>query len=93
MQRERLSCLPCTRSVHESTGKPTYPTAVYCFLQGTSMTASHAAGVAALIVSRYGDDKSPQNGKLRPGQVEALMQQTADPQACPETLPPGTPAS
>jgi lantibiotic leader peptide-processing serine protease len=46
-------------------------------------------GVAALIVSRYGSTSNPRNGKLRPGQVGALLQQTADPQACPETLPPG----
>jgi subtilisin family serine protease len=81
--------MPCTRSVQEPTGDPTYPTAVYCYLQGTSMASPHVAGVAALIVSLYGSAKSPQNGKLRPGEVSALLQQTADPQECPETLPPG----
>jgi len=68
---------------------PGAPGAVWCYLQGTSMASPHAAGVAALIVSRYGSTSNPANGKLRPGQVEALMQQTADPQACPETLPAG----
>jgi lantibiotic leader peptide-processing serine protease len=53
------------------------------------MASPHVAGVAALIISRYGDSHNPQNGKLRPGQVEALLQQTADPQTCPTTLPPG----
>jgi hypothetical protein len=53
------------------------------------MASPHAAGVAALIVSQYGDSKSPQNGKMRPSQVAAYMQQTADPQACPTTLPAG----
>jgi lantibiotic leader peptide-processing serine protease len=82
--------LPCTRSVQEPfPSDPSYPTAVYCYLQGTSMAAPHVAGVAALIISRYGDSSSPQNGKLRPGQVAALISQTADPQACPDTLPPG----
>jgi len=81
--------LPCTRSVQEPTGDPTYPTAVYCYLQGTSMAGPHVAGVAALIVSRYGDLANPQNGKMRPGQVEAILEQTADPQACPDTLPTG----
>ena len=80
--------IPCTRSVKE-TGDPIEPTAVYCYLQGTSMASPHVAGVAALIISRYGDLKNPQNGKLRPGQVAALIQQTADPQPCPSTLPPG----
>lgn len=47
------------------------------------MTSPQVAGVAALIVSRYGDANTPQNGKLRPGQVAALPQHTADPQDCP----------
>ncbi len=62
--------------------------AFYCYQQGTSMASPHAAGVAALIISRYGTSNNPGNGKLSPGRVEALMQQTADPQACPDTVPP-----
>jgi subtilisin family serine protease len=65
------------------------PGATYCYQQGTSMASPHVAGVAALIVSRYGDTSNPQNGKMRPGQVAALLSQTADPQACPEELPDG----
>jgi subtilisin family serine protease len=67
--------------------EPGTPVGVYCYQQGTSMASPHAAGVAALIVSRYGDGSTPQNGKMRPSQVAAYLQQTADPQACPETLP------
>jgi hypothetical protein len=53
------------------------------------MASPHAAGVAALIISRFGSSASPQNGKMRPGQVEAYLEQTADPQPCPTDLPPG----
>jgi subtilisin family serine protease len=53
------------------------------------MASPHVAGVAALIISRYGDANTPQNGKLRPDQVKALLDQTADPQPCPLLLPPG----
>ncbi|TML28944.1 MAG: peptidase S8 [Actinobacteria bacterium] len=78
---------PCTRSVKEPTGDVTYPTAVYCYLQGTSMASPHVAGIAALIISRFGDLSNPKNGKMRPGAVAAQIQQTADPQPCPTELP------
>lgn len=84
---------PCTRSRQETTGDPTYPTATYCGIQGTSMAGPHVAGLAALVISRYGDLDTPQNGKMRPTQVEQLITQTADPQACPETLPNATSGS
>jgi subtilisin family serine protease len=58
-------------------------TAYYRYMAGTSVAAAHVSGVAALIVSRFGDTHTPQNGKLRPGQVEAIIEQTADPIACP----------
>jgi subtilisin family serine protease len=77
----------CQRSVKEDPGTPPGAATTYCYLQGTSMASPHAAGLAALIISRYGDLKSPQNGKMRPGAVEAHMQQTADPQPCPTELP------
>jgi subtilisin family serine protease len=57
--------------------------AFYRFDFGTSFAAPHVTGVAALIISRYGDLSNPENGKMRPGQVEALLQQTADPIPCP----------
>jgi hypothetical protein len=47
------------------------------------MASPHATGVAALIISRFGDLKSPQNGKMRPEQVAQFLEQTADPIACP----------
>ncbi len=72
---------PCSRKVEDAT---TTPTAVYCYLQGTSMAAPHVTGETALIVSRFGDAQTPQNGKLRPGEVSAILQQTADPTPCPD---------
>jgi subtilisin family serine protease len=82
--------LPCRRSVQEPfPSDPTYPTAHYCYLQGTSMASPHVAGVAALVISRFGDANTPQNGKMRPTQVEQYVEQTADPQSCPATLPAG----
>ena len=79
--------LPCSRSVEEPPDETGTGVAAYCYLQRTSMASPHAAGVAALIISRYGDLQSPQNGKMRPGAVEQYMQQTADPQPCPTVIP------
>ena len=81
--------IPCTRSVHEFIGDVAEPTVVYCYLQGTSMASPHVAGVAALIISMFGDSNTPQNGTMRAGQASALLQQTADPQQCPNMLPTG----
>jgi lantibiotic leader peptide-processing serine protease len=57
--------------------------ATYRYNAGTSMAAAQVTGVAALIVSRFGDLSSPQNGKLRPGFVRARLDETAQPKACP----------
>jgi lantibiotic leader peptide-processing serine protease len=81
------SYLPCLRRVTD----PAVPTAVYCYLQGTSMAAPHVTGLAALVISRFGDSNSPQNGHMSPGAVASRIQQTADPTPCPDDFAPYEP--
>jgi hypothetical protein len=47
------------------------------------MATAHASGVAALIVSRYGLDRSSFRGQIRPVRVSEILTATADPQPCP----------
>lgn len=55
----------------------------YQYLQGTSMASPHAAGVAALIVGKYG--KHDLSGKtLAPAKVEKILRSTATKKACPK---------
>ena len=62
---------------------------LYAWVQGTSMATPNAAGVAALIISQYGDFETQnlQMGHLPPTKVESILQITANNQPCPE---PGT---
>ncbi|MEI8410383.1 MULTISPECIES: S8 family peptidase [unclassified Kribbella] len=52
--------------------------AQYCYLQGTSMAAPHATGVAALILSSQGD--------MRPGALSSALQRSTNSLSCPADL-------
>jgi subtilisin family serine protease len=62
---------------------PCYP---YAWVQGTSMATPNAAGVAALIISQYGDfaANNPNKPHMSPTTVEQYLQVSANNQPCPE---------
>jgi lantibiotic leader peptide-processing serine protease len=58
--------------------------AYYQLIQGTSMASPHAAGVAALIVSKYGHRDRAHGGlTMSPNAVETILAGTATQHACP----------
>jgi subtilisin family serine protease len=62
--------------------------AYFAYLQGTSQASPHAAGVAAVIVSEFGErDKELGGLELRPKTTERIMRETARKHACPEPNP------
>ena len=72
------------RDCRSSPGRvPGTECAYYTWFQGTSMAAPHAAGVAALIVSKYGE-RSRGGISLHPFLVQGVLQATAQETPCPE---------
>ena len=59
------------------------PTSTFRYNAGTSMAAAHVSGVAALIVSRFGDLHSTASGKLAPSWVANRLRKTAVFKPCP----------
>ncbi|WP_084956530.1 S8 family peptidase [Thermoactinospora rubra] len=58
--------------------------AYYQYMEGTSMAAPHAAGVAAILISRFGKP-GPGGLHLAPAEVERLLYATATPKGCPSS--------
>ena len=73
--------------VAECTGTTAATCSYYQYLQGTSMASPHAAGVAALIVGRWGKKRNAYDAiTMAPKHVERILTRTATATPCPRPL-------
>ncbi|MCA0337933.1 MAG: S8 family serine peptidase [Actinobacteria bacterium] len=71
----------CTNGKHQ---QRTAECGYYQWLQGTSMAAPHASGVAALAVAAHGSGSSAATFGLVPATTRSILMGTARDHACPE---------
>ena len=55
----------------------------YTYLQGTSMASPHVAGVASLVVSKFGHNKGKTGFGLKPDTTQRILERTAAEHPCP----------
>jgi subtilisin family serine protease len=58
--------------------------AYYQYIQGTSMAAPHAVGVAALLIARYGHSDGHGGWTAKPSRITQLLYRSTVQQACPQ---------
>ena len=78
------SSVPLDRTEQCTGPGGTPPCFMYVWVQGTSMATPNAAGVAALIISQYGEfPRSGDRAHMSPTTVEQYLQISANNQPCP----------